>query len=344
MAKRALITGITGQDGGYLARLLVEKGYAVHGGSRRGKGPATEQLKNLGVEDEVVLHHLDLGAADSVARILDEVAPDEIYNLAGPSSVGLSFEQPGHTLDICAHGALRILEFMRRRGSRARFFEASTSELFAGVVTTPQDECTPFEPRSPYGVAKLSSYWMTANYRMNYGLFAVAGIMFNHESPWRRVDFVTRKITLGFARIRNAQQDGILLGKLDAVRDWGFAADYAEGMWRILQHEQPETFVLASGQMHSVREFAQVTAAHFGWDLAWRGSGADEQGFDKRSGKVLVRVDPKLFRPSDGNVPRGNPSKAEATLGWQHQTSFGQIAAMMAEADALRVGAETASR
>jgi GDPmannose 4,6-dehydratase len=337
MAKRAVITGITGQDGGYLARLLLEKGYEVHGGTRRGRGAATEQLRELGIEDDVVLHHFDLIEVDSVRRVLDKAAPDEIYNLAGPSSVRLSFDQPVHTLDVCALGTMRILEFMRERQSPARFFEASTSELFAGIETTPQDECTPFAPRSPYGVAKLTSYWTAANYRSNFGLFAAAGIMFNHESPWRGADFVTRKITLGFARVRSGQQETVLLGKLDAARDWGFAGDYVDGMWRIMQHGIAEDFVLASGQMHTVRQFAEVAAANFGWNLTWRGEGMEQEGFDAKSGRRLIQVDPALLRPGDVNVPRGNPRKAEIMLGWQHKTSFEEIAAMMAEADARRV-------
>lgn len=337
MAKRAFITGITGQDGGYLAKLLLEKGYEVHGGGRRGKGAATEQLRGLGIEDDVVLHHFDLHEVDSVRHMLDRTEPDEIYNLAGPSSVKASFDAPVYTGDVCLLGVMRILEGMRRSGVYARFFEASTSELFAGAETSPQDERTPFQPRSPYGIAKLASYWATANYRNLFGLFATAGIMFNHESPWRGIDFVTRKITLGFARIRRGMQEPISLGRIDAVRDWGFAGDYVEGIWRIMQHTAPDDFVLASGQVYPVRRFAELAAASFGWRLTWRGAGIEEEGFDAKTGRLLVRIDPALFRPGDVSVPHGNTRKAEAVLGWRHTTSFEAIATMMAEADARRV-------
>jgi GDPmannose 4,6-dehydratase len=337
MATRAFIAGITGQDGAYLAKLLLEKGYDVHGGHRRLSGSATVRLAALGIDSEVTLHDLDLLEITNIQRILEKVAPSEIYNLAAQSFVAASFDHPLLTAGIDGLGAMRILECLRASGSTARFYQASTSEMFGKVSSWPQDENTPFYPRSPYGIAKLFGHWATVNYREAYALFACSGILFNHESPLRGIEFVTRKITHGFARIRHGLQDAIELGNMDAARDWGFAGDYVVGMWLMLQQQQPDDYVLASGKMHTVREFAEQAGRYFGWELVWRGSGITEEGLDRASGRVLVRVNPAFFRPTEVDRVQGRATKAERALGWSRTVDFAGLVTMMAASDDLAV-------
>jgi len=335
--KKALITGITGQDGAYLAKLLLETGYEVHGGCRRTSTAAIGRLKELGIAEDIALHDFDLIEITNMQRVLDKVAPDEIYNLAAQSFVGTSFEQPIYTADIDALGPMRLLECVRQRGAQVRFYQASTSEMFGEVQAVPQDEVTSFHPRSPYGIAKLFGHWTTVNYREAFGLFACSGILFNHESPLRGQEFVTRKITLGFARIRHGQQDVVDLGNLDAKRDWGFAGDYVKGMWLMLQQEEPGDFVLATGETHSIRQFAELAAEALGWTLVWRGEGVSEEGFDQASGRRLVRVNPTLFRPAEVDVLLGDPAKAERVLGWRRHVALPTLVRMMVEVDERRV-------
>ena len=337
MSKVALITGVTGQDGAYLARLLLSKGYKVHGGMRRIGVEGRGRLIDLGVEPDVTLHDFDLLEFSNIHRLIDAIAPDEIYNLAAQSFVGVSFEQPLYTANADAIGVLRILEVLRLSGAKSRFYQASTSEMFGRVQATPQSETTPFYPRSPYGVSKLFGHWATVNYRESYGQFACSGILFNHESPLRGSEFVTRKITRAFATMEAGQQDHVELGNLDAKRDWGFAGDYVEGMWRMLQADQPDDFVLATGETHSIRHFLNVAAEAFGWEIEWTGEGVDEVGVDRRSGRTLVRINPKFYRPAEVDLLMGDPSKAERELGWTRSTSFEQLVQMMVEADRGRV-------
>lgn len=337
MTRRALITGITGQDGAYLAKLLLEKGYDVHGGRRRTSTAATGRLKEMGVFNDVALHDLDLIEITNLQRVLDKVAPDEIYNLAAQSFVSTSFEHPIYTANIDALGPMRLLEAVRQSGSRTRFYQASTSEMFGNAPAVPQDEATPFHPRSPYGVSKLFSHWATVNYREAFKLFTCSGILFNHESPLRGEEFVTRKITLGFARIQRGEQEVVELGNLDAKRDWGFAGDYVEGMWLMLQQDEPDDFILATGETHSIRRFAELAAEAFGWTLVWRGEGVSEEGFDRASGRTLVSVNPAFFRPAEVDVLLGNPAKAERVLGWRRKVGFPTLVRIMAEADGRRV-------
>lgn len=336
MSKVALITGVTGQDGAYLSKLLLSKGYEVHGGMRRIGVESGGRLQELGIDGDVPLHDFDLLEFSNIHRVIDKIAPDEIYNLAAQSFVGVSFEQPLYTSNVDALGAMRILEVLRMTGAKSRFYQASTSEMFGKVRATPQDEDTPFYPRSPYGVAKLFAHWATVNYRESYGLFASSGILFNHESPLRGSEFVTRKITRAFAAIEAGRQSHVELGNLDACRDWGFAGDYVEGMWRMLQAERPGDYVLATGETYSIRHFLETAAGHFGWSLVWSGSGADEVGQDRDSGKVLVRINPAFYRPAEVDVLIGNPAKAERELGWQRSTSFCDLVGLMVEADRER--------
>jgi GDPmannose 4,6-dehydratase len=340
MARRAFITGVTGQDGAYLSRLLIEKGYEVHGGLRRSGVISTGRLQELGVDKDVQLHDFDLAELTNVQRVLDRVAPDEIYNLAAQSFVGLSFEQPIYTSNIDGIGPMRILECLRTAGAKARFYQASTSEMFGKVQSIPQDESTPFYPRSPYGVAKLFAHWATINYREAYGLFACSGILFNHESPLRGTDFVTRKVTMGLAKIKHGLADILELGNLDAQRDWGFAGDYVEGMWRMLQAEQPDDYVLATGQTHTIRSFIEAAAHHFGMSIVWKGTGPDEVGVDDASGRVILRINPKFFRPAEVELLIGSSKKVEGALGWKPRVCFQELVAMMAEADDRRVATD----
>ena len=338
--KVALISGVTGQDGAYLAELLLSKGYRVHGIKRRSSSFNTERVDHL-YEDphesdpRFVMHYGDLTDATNLIRLVQEVQPDEIYNLAAQSHVQVSFDTPEYTANADAVGTLRFLEAIRilGMGDRARFYQASTSELYGKVQEVPQRETTPFYPRSPYAAAKLYAYWITVNYREAYGMHASNGILFNHESPIRGETFVTRKITRAVAAIEAGAQDCLLLGNLDAKRDWGHARDYVEGMWRILQQETPDDYVLATGEMHSVREFVELAFGQLGVPIEWRGDGVDEEGIDSRSGRVLVRIDTRYFRPTEVDQLLGDPSKAKRVLGWEHTTPFRQLVAEMVDTD-----------
>lgn len=339
MAKSALITGITGQDGAYLAKLLLEKGYEVHGGLRRIGVIGTGRLDELGVKDDIELHDFELLEDTNIHRVVEKVAPDEVYNLAAQSFVGVSFEQPLYTANADALGTLRILECIRSHHAETRFYQASTSEMFGKVQETPQTETTPFYPRSPYGVSKLFAHWATVNYRESYGLHACSGILFNHESPLRGSEFVTRKITLAFARIAAGKQQHVELGNIDAQRDWGFAGDYVEGMWRMLQADRPDDFVLATGQTHTIRAFIEAAGRAFDWEIVWSGGGVEEIGTDAGSGRVLVRINPKFYRPAEVDMLIGDPAKAEKQLGWRRTVDFETLVAMMVETDRKRVEA-----
>ena len=343
--KRALITGITGQDGSYLAELLLEKGYEVHGMTRRASLPNTDRIAHL--LDKITLHDGDLSDSSSIIRILRLVQPDEVYNLAAQSHVQVSFDVPEYSGDVDALGVLRILEGIRILGMEktCRFYQASTSELYGKVEEVPQKETTPFHPYSPYAIAKQYGYWMVKEYREAYGIFAVNGILFNHESERRGENFVTRKITRAAGRIACGLQDRLQLGNLDSRRDWGYARDYVECMWLMLQHERPEDFVIATGVQHTVREFTTLAFAHDGIDLEWHGQGLEEQGIDKATGKVLVEVNPAWFRPTDVDNLWGDPTKAKTVLGWNPQrTSYEELCAIMAEHDLQLAKREKASR
>lgn len=339
--KIALITGITGQDGSYLAEFLLEKGYEVHGLLRRSSTFNTGRIEHLYLnewvrdmkrERAVNLHYGDMTDSSSLVRIIQEVQPDEIYNLAAQSHVKVSFDVPEYTAEADAIGTLRLLEAVRILGfeKKCRIYQASTSELFGKVQEVPQSETTPFYPRSPYGVAKQYGFWITKNYRESYGMFAVNGILFNHESERRGETFVTRKITLAAARIAHGKQDKLYLGNLDARRDWGYAKDYVECMWLILQHPTPEDFVIATGEMHTVREFCTLAFGYAGIELRWEGTGVDERGIDVKTGRVLVEVDPKYFRPAEVEQLLGDPTKAKTLLGWNpRKTSFDELVRLM---------------
>lgn len=345
MVKKALITGITGQDGSFLAEFLLEKGYEVHGIIRRSSSFNTGRIEHLYLDEWVRdmkrqrlvnLHYGDMTDSSSLIRIIQTVQPDEIYNLAAQSHVKVSFDVPEYTAEADAVGTLRLLEAVRILGleKRCRIYQASTSELFGKVQEIPQRESTPFYPRSPYGVAKQYGFWITKNYRESYGMFAVNGILFNHESERRGETFVTRKITLAAARIAQGYQDKLYLGNLDARRDWGYARDYVECMWLMLQHPEPEDFVIATGEYHSVREFATLAFAEAGIDLRWEGKGVDEKGVDTATGRTLVEVDPKYFRPSEVEQLLGDPTKARTILGWNpRKTSFEQLVRIMVAHD-----------
>lgn len=345
MAKIALITGITGQDGSFLAELLLEKGYEVHGIIRRASSFNTERIEHLYFDEWVrdmhrkrliTLHYGDLTDSSSLIRIIQMVRPDEIYNLAAQSHVKVSFDVPEYTAETDAVGTLRLLEAVRILGmeTSTRIYQASTSELYGLVQEIPQSETTPFYPRSPYGVAKLYGFWITKNYRESYNMFAVNGILFNHESERRGETFVTRKVTLAVARIVNNLQDKLYMGNLDAQRDWGYAKDYVECMWLMLQHDTPEDFVIATGEMHTVREFITKAFAYAGIQLKWQGTGVDEKGIDTKTGKVLVEVDPKYFRPAEVDLLIGNPAKAKNVLGWNPtKTSFDELVEIMVKSD-----------
>jgi GDPmannose 4,6-dehydratase len=339
-AKSALITGITGQDGAYLAEFLLKKGYQVHGIKRRASSFNTARIDHLYQDPHeenrrFALHYGDLTDATNLIRIIQEVQPDEIYNLAAQSHVMVSFETPEYTANVDGLGTLRLLEAIRilNLNAKTRFYQASTSEIFGKVRETPQKETTPFYPRSPYGAAKLYAYWITVNYREAYGLYACNGILFNHESPIRGETFVTRKITRGLARIKMSLQDCLYIGNLDALRDWGHARDYVEMQWLMLQQETPEDYVIATGEQHSVREFIEAAAAELGYDLRWKGSGADEKGFDDQTGKIMVAVDRRYFRPTEVDTLLGDASKARQKLGWRSRTSFGQLVSEMVAED-----------
>jgi len=338
--KVALITGITGQDGAYLAESLLKKGYSVHGIRRRTSLFNTDRIDHLyhdphdqGVD--LTLHHGDLTDSSSLTRVIQLVQPDEVYNLAAQSHVAVSFEEPEYTANSDALGALRILEAIRILGmeKKARFYQASTSELYGLVQETPQRETTPFYPRSPYAVAKLYAYWITVNYREAYGIYACNGILFNHESPMRGETFVTRKITRGLARIKLGMQDRLYMGNLDSLRDWGHARDYVEMQWLMLQQDTPEDYVIATGQQHSVREFVTLAAKEIGIEVRWEGQGVDEKGYDDATGRCIVEIDQRYFRPAEVETLLGDASKAKAKLGWSPTTTFAELVHEMAVAD-----------
>ena len=340
MQRTALITGITGQDGAYLAELLIAKGYQVHGIKRRASSFNTDRIDHLYRDPherdvQLKLHYGDLTDATNLIRIVQEVQPDEIYNLAAQSHVAVSFEIPEYTANSDALGTLRLLEAIRILGleNRTRFYQASTSEMYGRVAETPQKETTPFYPRSPYGAAKVYAYWITVNYREAYGMYACNGILFNHESPIRGETFVTRKITRGLARIRVGLEDCLWLGNLDSLRDWGHARDYVEAQWLMLQQERPEDFVIATGEQHSVREFVDRSAARLGMQIEWRGHGVEETGVDTSSGRVVVKVDPRYFRPTEVETLLGDASKARRELGWEPKVRFEALVQEMADAD-----------
>ncbi len=339
MAKKALITGVTGQDGAYLAEFLIEKGYQVHGLKRRTSLINTDRIDHL-YEDphtekrRFILHYGDLTDSSSLIHVMEKVQPDEVYNLAAQSHVAVSFEEPEYTANSDALGTLRLLEAIRILGlsGKTRFYQASTSELFGKVRETPQKETTPFYPRSPYGVAKLYAYWITVNYREAYGIYACNGILFNHESPLRGETFVTRKITRALARIKLGLQDCLYLGNLNAKRDWGHARDYVEMQWLMLQQDEPEDFVIATGEQHSVRDFVNATAEVLEMKIRWEGSGVDEKGIDE-NGRCIVRIDPRYFRPTEVDTLLGDPSRAREKLGWQPKITFRELVEEMALAD-----------
>ncbi len=337
MSKVALITGIRGQDGAYLSRFLLEKGYRVYGADRRSSEGDNWRLKELGVEKDVEVVYMDLLELTNMIRIMEQIKPDELYNLAAQSFVGASFEQPILTSEVDAMGVLRLLEAIRTVKPDTRFYQASTSELYGKVQRIPQIEDTPFYPRSPYGVAKLFAHWMTVNYRESYGMFACSGILFNHESPLRGLEFVTRKITNSVARIRRGLQDRVVLGNLEAKRDWGYAAEYVEGMWLMLQQGEPDDYVLATGEAHSVREFIEAAFDAAGFHIEWEGVGENTVGKDRDTGRVLVEVSREFYRPAEVDILVGNPEKAYRRLGWKPRTGFNELVAMMVEADMRRV-------
>lgn len=344
--KKALITGITGQDGSYLAELLLEKGYEVHGTIRRSSVDFRERIAHLEGLPHFHLHYADLGDSMSILGVVGKVCPDEIYNLAAQSHVQVSFDSPEFTADVDATGVLRILEAVRQLGlaETCRVYQASTSELYGKVEELPQSEKTPFHPYSPYAVAKLYGYWIVREYREAYNMFCCSGILFNHESERRGETFVTRKITLAAARIAQGKQEKLYLGNLSSLRDWGYAKDYVECMWLILQHDTPEDFVIATGEQHSVREFCQLAFRNVGIELEFRGEGAEEKGIDRATGKVLVEVSPDFYRPTDVVNLLGDPTKAKKELGWNpSKTSFEQLVKIMVDSDMKKVAAERAS-
>lgn len=350
--KKALITGVTGQDGSYLAEFLLEKDYEVHGVIRRSSSYNQERLEDILDEEEANalvnntnfhLHYGDVTDTSNIIRLIGEVRPDEIYNLAAQSHVRVSFDMPGYTLDVDGKGTLNILEAVRILGltEKTKVYQASTSELYGKVQEVPQKETTPFYPRSPYGVAKIYGFWITKNYRESYNMFAVNGILFNHESERRGETFVTRKISLAAARIAQGKQRKLTLGNLDSLRDWGYAKDYVECMWLILQHDKPEDFVIATGEMHSVRQFVELAFKYVGIEVEWTGSGVEEKGINTATGEVIVEIDPKFFRPAEVEQLLGDPMKARTLLGWNPtRTSFEELVRLMVEADMKKVEKE----
>ena len=344
--KTALITGITGQDGSYLSELLLEKGYDVHGIIRRSSVDYRERIAHLEGKPHFHLHYADLGDSMSIVQVMNKVRPDEVYNLAAQSHVQVSFDSPEYTANVDAVGVLRILEAIRQCGltKTCRMYQASTSELYGKVEEVPQNENTPFHPYSPYAVAKLYGFWIVKEYREAYDMFCCSGILFNHESERRGETFVTRKITLAAARIKQGKQEKLYLGNLDSLRDWGYAKDYVECMWLILQHDKPEDFVVATGVQHTVREFCYYAFKHVGIELEFKGEGIDEKGIDKATGRMLVEVSPDFFRPTDVVNLWGDPTKARAELGWNPaKTSFEELVKLMVESDMAKVAAEDAS-
>ena len=337
--KKAVITGITGQDGAYLAELLLEKGYKVYGTYRRTASINFWRIEELGIRDNPNLHLVEYDLTDlaSNIRLLEKAKPDEFYNLAAQSFVAVSFDQPITTAQITGLGPVNVLEAIRIVNPKIRFYQASTSEMFGHVQEIPQSEKTPFYPRSPYGVAKLYAHWMTINYRESYDIFGTSGILFNHESPLRGLEFVTRKITNGIAGVKLGKLDHIELGNLDAKRDWGYAKDYVDGMWRMLQVDIPDTFVLATGRTERVRDFVEMTCKAVDINIVWQGEGTDEIGIDSETGKTIVSINPDFYRPSEVELLIGDPSKAKRELGWEATTTLETLCGMMIEADIRRI-------
>jgi len=337
-AKTALITGITGQDGSYLAELLLSKGYMVHGIIRRASSFNTGRIEHLMGNDSFILHYGDITDSSNIGKLISEIQPDEIFNLAAQSHVKVSFEIPHYTAQVDGLGTLTILEAMRAHCPKAKFYQASTSELYGGVEENKNangvyDEKSAFYPRSPYGCAKLYGFWIIKNYREAYGLFACNGILFNHESERRGKTFVTRKITTNMVQVKNGTRETLTIGNLDAKRDWGHAEEYVEGMWRMLQQDKPEDFILATGKTHKVRTFIEMTANHLGWEIEWKGEGVDEKGYDKETGKLLVEVNPRYFRPTEVDLLIGDPSKAKEVLGWEAKIDLNELVRRMVEHD-----------
>lgn len=334
MSKLALITGITGQDGAYLSKLLLEKKYKVIGAVRRTSSNNDGRLKELKVVDDIEFVDFDLQEYSNISRVIKKYKPDEIYNLAAQSFVGVSFEQPLYVGEVNGMAVARLLEAIREVNPEIKFYQASTSEMFGKVRQIPQDEETPFYPRSPYGVSKLYAHWLTVNFRESFNMFACSGILFNHESPLRGPEFVTRKITIQLAKLSQNQTDRPLeLGNLSANRDWGFAGDYVEGMWKMLQHHTPDTYVLATNETHSIREFVEAAGKEAGFDVVWKGEGLNEIGICRKTGRTLVKVNPKFFRPAEVDHLIGNPEKAKAVLGWNPKISFASLAELMMRSD-----------
>jgi GDPmannose 4,6-dehydratase len=336
--KKALITGITGQDGSYLSELLLSRGYEVYGIIRRSSNFNTQRIEHLyqgphAVVSKLKLMYGDMNDASSLNKVIKSVRPDEIYNLAAQSHVRVSFDMPEYTGEVTGLGAVRLLEAIREAGSRVKFYNASSSELFGNVVETPQRETTSFNPRSPYAAAKAYAYYITKNYREAYGIFAVNGILFNHESPRRGETFVTRKITRALARMKFGLQNELFIGNLDAKRDWGFAGDYVEAMWMMMQHPEPDDYVVATGEAHSVREFVESCFAHAGMEIAWQGSGVDEIGVDRATGRKIVGIDPRYFRPTEVDLLLGDSGKVRKVLGWKPRVFFHDLVKMMVDSD-----------
>lgn len=347
MKKKAFITGVTGQDGSYLAEFLLEKGYEVHGMIRRSSEDYRTRIAHLEGDNHFHLHYGDLSDSMSLISIITKVRPDEVYNLAAQSHVQVSFDVPEYTADVAATGVLRVLEAVRLCGlaDTCRIYQASTSELYGKVEEAPQSETTPFHPYSPYAVAKQYGYWIVKEYREAYHMFCCSGILFNHESERRGETFVTRKITLAAARIAQGTQDKLYLGNLSSLRDWGYARDYVECMWLILQQDQPEDYVIATGVQHSVREFAELAFRYVGIELEWQGEGMDEKGIDRKTGKILIEVSPDFYRPTDVVNLWGNPEKAKAKLGWNPaKTPFEELVRIMVEHDKKKIAAEQAEK
>lgn len=336
--KKALITGITGQDGSHLAEFLLEKGYEVHGIIRRSSSFNTARIdhiyKDLHEKNvKMILHYGDLSDSSNISRLLEKIKPDEIYNLGAQSHVKVSFDLPEYTADVVGLGTLRILDAIKESGLKTKFYQASSSEMFGQAQEVPQRETTPFHPRSPYGVAKVFAYWITRNYRESYGIFACNGILFNHEGPRRGSTFVTKKITEAMVKIKLGKQDRLYLGNLDAKRDWGHAIDYVEGMWLMLQAKKPDDYILATGETHSVREFVEESAKVLGINLVWKGKGRNEVGIDKKTGKIIVGIDPKYYRPAEVDLLIGDYSKAWKNLGWKPKIKFKELVRLMVEHD-----------
>ncbi len=336
--KKAFITGITGQDGSYLAELLLDKGYEVHGLVRRASSFNRERLEHLYHDRHeeglaLTLHYGDLTDSSNLNRLLQNIRPDEIYNLGAQSHVKVSFEVPEYTADVDAVGTLRLLDAIRETGLSCRFYQASTSEMFGEVLEIPQKETTPFHPRSPYGAAKVYAYWVTVNYRESYGLHASNGILFNHESPRRGPTFVTRKITIAAAKIKAGKQSCLYIGNMDAKRDWGYAPDYVRGMWMMLQQDQPDDYVIATNETHTVREFIEKTFAHLGINIQWEGEGDTERGLDAATGKVIVQVDPRYYRPAEVELLWGDATKIKEKMGWEPEVTFEELVKVMTDAD-----------